>query len=81
MLLVLMWSRVGSVWRTAWATFEADAAADLGRLHQSEALMDAQRVLLNARETTGLWLRSMVSVNHDGRGGSATDPLVWDGRE
>ena len=30
---------------------EADAAADLGRLHQSEALMDARRVLLNARDT------------------------------
>ena len=28
---------------------EADAAADLGRRHQSELVMDARRVLLNAR--------------------------------
>ena len=28
---------------------EADTAADLGTRHQSEAVMDARRVLLNAR--------------------------------
>ena len=66
---------------------EADAAADLGRRHQPEEVMDVRRALLNARE---LWYPivlqlhrfmvaiSWVSVNHDGRGGSATDPFVWD---
>ena len=66
---------------------EADAAADLGRLHQSEALIDARRRLLQARCH---WYPIMtdlhrfmiaiarVSVNHDGRGGTAPDPLVWD---
>ena len=29
---------------------EADTAADLGRRHQSDAVVDARRVLLNARE-------------------------------
>ena len=66
---------------------EADAAAGLGRCHQSELLMDARRVLLNARN---YWYPIMlqlplfmvaisrVAVNHDGKGGSAPDPLVWD---
>ena len=66
---------------------EADAAADLGRRHQSEVLIDARRRLL---EACGYWYPIMldlhrfmiavarVSVNHDGRGGTAPDPLVWD---
>ena len=66
---------------------EADAAADLGRRHQSEILIDARRRLLQARS---LWYpifldlhRFMIavaraSVNHDGKGGTAPDPLVWD---
>ena len=66
---------------------EADAAADLGRRHQSEALIDARRRLLGARSH---WYPIMtdlhrfmvavarVSVNHDGKGGTAPDPLVWD---
>ena len=66
---------------------EADAAADLGRRHQSEILIDARRRLLKARSH---WYPIMldlhrfmvaiarVSVNHDGRGGTAPDPLVWD---
>ena len=66
---------------------EADAAADLGRRHQSEALLDARRRLFGARSH---WYPSMtdlhrfmiavvqVSVNHDGEGGTAPDPLVWD---
>ena len=57
---------------------EADIAADLGRRH---------RKLLQAR---GYWYPIMtdlhrfmiaiarVSVNHDGKGGTAPDPLVWD---
>ena len=59
------------------------------RLENSEAeeVLDVRRALLNARE---LWYPivlqlhrfmvavSRVSVNHDGRGGSAPDPLVWD---
>ena len=66
---------------------EADAAADLGRRHQSEVLIDASRRLLTARSH---WYPIMldlhrfmiavarVSVNHDGKGGTAPDPLVWD---
>ena len=66
---------------------EADTAADLGRRHQSEILIDARRRLLKARSH---WYPimldlhrfmiavAMVSVNHDGRGGAAPDPLVWD---
>ena len=66
---------------------EADAAADLGRRHQSEALIDAGRRLLQARS---YWYPIMldlhrftiavaqVSVNHGGKGGTAPDPLVWD---
>ena len=66
---------------------EADAAADLGRRRQSEVLIDARRRLLQARSH---WYPIMldlhrfmiavarVSVNHDGKGGTAPDPLVWD---
>ena len=66
---------------------EADAAADLGRRHQSEILIDARRRLLKARSH---WYPIMldlhrfmiavarVSVNHDGKGVNATGPLVWD---
>ena len=55
---------------------EADTAADLGRRHQSEVLIDARRRLLKARS---YWYpilldlhRSMIAVaritvNHDGR--------------
>ena len=64
---------------------EADAAADLGRRHQSEVLMDARRVLLKVRNH---WYPIMlqlhrfmivvawVTVNHDGRGGTAWIHLV-----
>ena len=66
---------------------EADIAADLGRRHQTENLIDARRRLLQAR---GYWYPvvadlhrfmiaiARVSVNHDGKGGTAPDPLVWD---
>ena len=66
---------------------EADLAADLGRRHQSETLTKARRRLLQARS---YWYPIMtdlhrfmiaiarVSVNHDGKGGTAPDPLVWD---
>ena len=66
---------------------EADTAADLGRRHQSEMLIDARRRLLRARSH---WYPIMldlhrfmiavarVSVNHDCKGGTAPDPLVWD---
>ena len=66
---------------------EADAAADLGRRHQSEVLIDARRRLLKARSywyPTMLDLRrfmiavARVTVNHDGRCGAAPDPPVWD---
>ena len=66
---------------------EADAAADMGRRHQTEVLIDAWRRLLKARSH---WYPIMsdlhrfmiavaqVSVNHDGKGGTAPDPVVWD---
>ena len=63
------------------------AAAVLGWRHQSELLIDARRVLLNARNhwyPIMLHLHrfmiavSRVAVNHGGRGGSAPDPLVLD---
>ena len=66
---------------------EAGAAADLGRRHQSEVLVDAGRRLLKVRSH---WYPIMlqlhrflvavarVTVNHDGRGGTAPDPLEWD---
>ena len=66
---------------------EADLAADLGRRHQSEILINAWRKLLQARSywypiITDLHSFKIaiarVSVNHDGKGGTAPDPLVWD---
>ena len=66
---------------------EADIAADLGRRHQTEVMINARRRLLQARS---YWYPIMtdlhrfmiavarVSVNHDGKGGTAPDPLVWD---
>ena len=66
---------------------EADLASDLGRRHQSEILINAGRILLQVRS---YWYPIMtdlhrfmiaiarVSVNHDGKGGTAPDPLVWD---
>ena len=66
---------------------EGDAAADLGRRHQSDALIDARRRLLQARchwcpimadSHRFMIAVARVSVNHDGKGGTAPDPLVWD---
>ena len=66
---------------------EGDEAADLGRGHQSEMLINARRRLLQARSywypiTTDLHrfmvAIARVSVNHDGKGGTAPGPLVWD---
>ena len=66
---------------------EADTAADIGRRHQTELLIDARCSLLQART---FWYPgilqlqrfmiavSRVAVNHDGKGCSAPDPLVWD---
>ena len=51
---------------------EADTAADLGRRHQSEVLIDARRL---HRFMVAI---ARVSVNHDGRWGTAPDPLAWD---
>ena len=62
---------------------EADTAADSGRRHQSEILLNARRRLLQARSH---WYPIMlnlhrfmialarVTVNHDGKGGAAPDP-------
>ena len=56
-------------------------------INQSEILINARRRLLQARS---YWYHIMtnlhrfmiaiarVSVNHDGKGGTALDPLVWD---
>ena len=65
---------------------EAEAAADLGRRHQSEVFIDARRRLLKARSywyPIMLYLHrfmiavARVTVNHDDRRGTAPDPLVW----
>ena len=62
-------------------------AADIGRRHQTELLTDARRSLFQARTLWYLVIQqlhrfmiavSRVAVNHDGRGSSAPDPLVWD---
>ena len=66
---------------------EAGAAADLGRRHQSELLMDARHILLKVRNHWHPIMLQLhrfmvavarVTVNHDGRGSTAPDPLVWD---
>ena len=51
-----------------------------GWRHQTELLIDARRSMLQART---LWypvmqLHDCCCVNHDGKGGSAPDPLAWD---
>ena len=56
--------------------------------HQPELLIDTVRALLNARcHWYPIFMLQLhrfliavarVTVNHDGRGGSAPDPLVWD---
>ena len=83
--LMLMLSRAVFGWRISNA--EADAAADLGRRHRPELLMDARRSLLEARAHWYLIMHqlhrfmiavSWVAVNHGGEGVSAPDPLIWD---
>ena len=58
---------------------EAGTAADLGRRHQSEVLIDAGRRLLKARSYSYPIVLELhrfmiavawVTVNHDGRGGT-----------
>ena len=65
----------------------ADAAADLGRLRQQDAVITARRDLLRVRR---FWYPiildlhkfmvaiSRIEVNHDGFGGTALDAMVWD---
>ena len=65
----------------------ADAAADLGRLRQHDAVITARRDLLRVRR---FWYPiildlhrfmvaiSRIEVNHDGFGGTAPDAMVWD---
>ena len=56
----------------------------MGRRSQSQRLIDARRDLFSARDLwypiVGQLHRFMVAiqVNHDGRGGTAPDSLVWD---
>ena len=64
----------------------ADAAADLGRLRQQDAVITARRDLLRVRR---FWYPiildlhkfmvaiSRIEVNHDGFGGTAPDAMVW----
>ena len=52
MLLKPTLIRAGLGWRDRFGNSEADAAADLGRRHQPEEVMDVRRALLNALE---LW--------------------------
>ena len=68
-------------------TAEADSAADLGRRHQPESVMDARRILLQVGTHWHPIVQhlhrfmiavSWVTVNHEDRGGTAPDPLVWD---
>ena len=68
----------------------AEAAANLGRRLQSEVVMDAGRSLLNAWEQWYPFILqlhrftvavSWVSVNHNDRGGSATDHPCLGSRE
>ena len=86
--MLIMSSRVGLGLRIRWGNAEADTAANLGRRHQSEVLLDAGRRL---HKTRSYWYPSMlelhrfmiavarVTVNHDGKGGTAPDPwfLEW----
>ena len=65
----------------------ADAAADLVRLRQQDAVITAHRDLLRVRR---FWYPiihdihkfmvaiSRIEVNHDGFGGTAPDAMVWD---
>ena len=65
---------------------EADTA-DFGRRHHPEAVTDIRRAVVNVGD---IWYAIMmqlhrfmiaiswVSGNHDGRSGTAPDPLVWD---
>ena len=82
-----MSNKGGFVCWISYGNSEADTAADLGRRHQSEVFIDARRKLLRARSHWHLVMLDLhrfmiatarVSVNHDGRGGTAPDPLVWD---
>ena len=66
---------------------EADIAADLGRRHQTEVLIDARRRLLQARSYWYPVITDLhrfmiaiarVSVNHDGKGGTAPHPAGLD---
>ena len=69
-----MLNKVGLAWRTGLGTLRL-TAADLGRRHQSEAVMDARQAELSAREFQyPITLQrhrfmvavSRVAVNHDG---------------
>ena len=66
---------------------QGNAEADLGRRHQTEVLNNARRRLLQARSYWYPILTDLhrfmiaiarVSVNHDGKGGTAPDSLLWD---
>ena len=68
---------------------EVDISADLGRRHLSELLMDARRSLLKVRAHWYPIMQQLhrfmiavsgVAIDHEGKGGSAPDPLGPRGR-
>ena len=64
-------NRVGFGWRIGYD--EADTAADLGRRHQTEDVMEVRRALLNARE-----FRYPIMLHLHRWSGSTLDSFVWD---
>ena len=56
---------------------EANTPADLGR-HQPEAVMGIKRALVLQQLHRFMIAVSQTAVYHDGRGGTAPDPLVLD---
>ena len=69
---------------------KAGTAADVGWRHQTELIMDVRRSLLEAGTHWYPIMQQLhrfmiavsgVEVNHDGKGSSAPDPLVWDNVE
>ena len=81
-----MLTRVVFGLRISWGKGRLILLLIFGRRHQSELLMDAWRCLLEARTHWYLVMQqlhrfmiavSRLAVNHDGKGGSAPDPLVW----
>ena len=84
--MMAWFSMVRFVVRISWVNDAADEAADFGRRGVSPAVIDARR---NLSGVCGRWYPVVLDlhrffiaipravVNHDGRSGTAPDPLVW----